>query len=82
MPAPYSNDLRQKAIEAVKPGERNKDVSEIFNISRNTLDLWLNAKHKQVALRQSRIISKGVTQQNISDAIDLAWIGRGWVKVG
>jgi transposase len=72
MPAPYSNDLRQKAIEAVKPGERNKDVSEIFNISRNTLDLWLNAKHKQVALRQSRIISKGVTQQNISDAIDLA----------
>jgi transposase len=41
MPAPYSNDLRQKAIEAVKPGERNKDVSEIFNISRNTLNLWL-----------------------------------------
>jgi transposase len=41
MPAPYSDDLRQKAVEAVKRGERKKDVSEIFNISRNTLDLWL-----------------------------------------
>ena len=41
MPAPYSQDMRQKAIEAVKRGERKKDVSEMFNISRNTLDLWL-----------------------------------------
>jgi Homeodomain-like domain len=41
MAAPYSDDLRQKAVEAVKRGERKKDVSEIFDISRNTLDLWL-----------------------------------------
>jgi len=41
MPAPYSYDLRQKALEAVKRGERKVDVSEMFNISRNTLDLWL-----------------------------------------
>lgn len=41
MPAPYSNDLRTKAITAVKGGERKTDVSRMLNISRNTLDLWL-----------------------------------------
>jgi len=40
-PAPYSNDLRQKVIAAVKRGERKTTVSKMFNISRNTLDLWL-----------------------------------------
>ena len=41
MPAPYSDDLRRKAIAAVKRGERKTDVSRMLNISRNTLDLWL-----------------------------------------
>ena len=41
MPAPYSYDLRTKAIEAVKSGERKTTVCKLFNISRNTLDLWL-----------------------------------------
>jgi transposase len=41
MPAPYSYDLRRKAIEAFKGGERKSDVCRMFNISRNTLDLWL-----------------------------------------
>ena len=41
MPAPYSYDLRQKAIEAVKRGERKSDVCRMLKISRNTLDLWL-----------------------------------------
>lgn len=41
MPAPYSEDLRQKAIAAVKRGERKTTVSRMLNISRNTLDLWL-----------------------------------------
>lgn len=41
MPAPYSDDLRRKAIEAVKRGERKTEVSRMFHISRNTLDLWL-----------------------------------------
>lgn len=41
MPAPYSYDLRQKALNAVKRGERKTDVSRMLNISRNTLDLWL-----------------------------------------
>src|SRR6476646_12183629 len=41
MPAPYSYDLRQKAIEAFQGGERKSDVCRMFNLSRNTLDLWL-----------------------------------------
>lgn len=44
MSAPYSNDLRQKAIGAVERGERKSEVSRMFNISRNTLDLWLKRK--------------------------------------
>jgi transposase len=41
MPAPYSYDLRQKAIEAFKSGERKSDGCRMFDISCNTLDLWL-----------------------------------------
>jgi transposase len=41
MAAPYSEDMRRKAIAAVKRGERKTDVSQMFSISRNTLDLWL-----------------------------------------
>jgi len=41
MPTPYSYDMRQKAIAAVKRGERKTKVAQMFGISRNTLDLWL-----------------------------------------
>ncbi len=44
MSSPYSYDLRQKAIAAVERGERKSQVSRMFNISRNTLDLWLKRK--------------------------------------
>jgi transposase len=46
MPAPYSHDLRQKAIEAVKRGERKIDVCQLLEISRNTLDLWLKREQE------------------------------------
>ena len=41
MSSPYDYDLRSKAISAVKRGEGKTAVSRMFNISRNTLDLWL-----------------------------------------
>jgi transposase-like protein len=41
MPAPYSDDLRQKAIAAVKRGEKKIAVCRLLKMSRNTLDLWL-----------------------------------------
>ena len=46
MPAPYRYDMRKKAIAAVRRGERKKEVSQMFNISRNTLDLWLKREEK------------------------------------
>ena len=46
MPAPYSYDLRKKAIEAVKRGERKIDVCGMFDISRNSLDLWLKREEE------------------------------------
>ena len=46
MPSSYSEDLRQKAITAVERGERKTNVSQMFNISRNTLDLWLKRKEE------------------------------------
>ncbi len=46
MPAPYSYDLRTKAIEAVKRGERKVAVCKMFHISRNTLDLWLKREQQ------------------------------------
>jgi transposase len=41
MPAPYSYDLRRKAINAVKRGEKKIAVCRLIGISRNTLNLWL-----------------------------------------
>jgi len=46
MSAPYSYDLRSKAIKAVKRGERKIEVCRMLNISRNTLDLWLKREQE------------------------------------
>lgn len=44
MPAPYSNDLREKVMAAIDRGEKKSHVSRIFNISRDTIDRWLNRR--------------------------------------
>ncbi len=42
MPKPYSYDLRQKVIQAIElDGMKKSEASQVFNISRNTIDLWL-----------------------------------------
>ena len=42
MPKPYSYDLRQKVNQAIKlDGLKTSVASQLFNISRNTIDLWL-----------------------------------------
>jgi len=44
MPKPYSYDLRQKVIQAIKlDGLKKSEASVLFNISRNTIDLWSRA---------------------------------------
>jgi len=47
MPKPYSYDLRQKVIQAIKlNGLKVKEASEMFNISRNTIRLWLKRQRE------------------------------------
>ena len=42
MAKPYSYDLRQKVIQAIElDGMKKSQVAKIFQISRNTIDLWL-----------------------------------------
>jgi transposase len=65
MPAPYSEDLRKKVIAAVNRGERKTDVSRMFNISRNTLDLWLARQEEKGNCRVKIRITKPKTK--ISD---------------
>jgi len=63
MPAPYSEDLRRKAIAAVKRGERKTDVSKMFHISRNTLDLWLKREVETGDCRATRNYQQGCSHK-------------------
>lgn len=41
MAQPYSDDFRQKVIEAIElNGFKKSEASQMFNISRNTINLW------------------------------------------
>jgi len=47
MPKPYSYDLRQKVIQGIKlDGLKISEASLLFNISRNTINLWLSRQAK------------------------------------
>ena len=46
MAAPYSSDLREKAVSAIDRGQKKSHVCKTFNISRNTLDNWLKLREK------------------------------------
>ena len=67
MAKPYSQDFRQKVIAAIEvDGRRKGEVSEIFNISRNTINLWLKRKEETGAVwaRSNRPLSN---QNRITD---------------
>ena len=43
----YSYDLRQKVIQAIElDGWKKSEAAEIFQISRNTIDLWLKRREE------------------------------------
>ena len=44
MAAPYSDDLRRKAIEAFDRGQRKSHICRTFNIGRSTFDTWLQRR--------------------------------------
>lgn len=64
MPAPYSEDLRTGAIAAVKRGEHKTEVSKMFHISRNTLDLWLKREAETGNCRATTNYSARMASQN------------------
>lgn len=46
MPESYSYDLRRKVIEAIDGGMKKTQVSKIFKISRNTINLWMKRREE------------------------------------
>jgi transposase len=66
MPAPYSYDLRSKAVAAVKRGEKKVEVSHFFKISRNILDLWLKKERETGDFKASLPVGVG-TRPKIQD---------------
>ena len=59
MPAPLSLDLRTKVIEAIDRGMKKTQASKIFNISRNTIDLWLKRREKTGSYQAKQQYQKG-----------------------
>jgi transposase len=66
MPAAYSQDLRQKVVEAVDRGVRKTQVCRMFNISRNTLDLWLKRRAATGSVQAAHAYQRG-HDPNITD---------------
>lgn len=45
MANPYSYDLRQKVLQAIElDGMKKSEAAQVFQISRNTIDLWLKRR--------------------------------------
>jgi transposase len=59
MPAPYSDDFRERAIAAVDRGEKKIQICRMLQISRNTLDLWLKSRDKTGSFKAKRNYRRG-----------------------
>lgn len=46
MPQSYSYDLRTKVMKALEGGMKKTEASKTFNISRNTINLWLKRRNE------------------------------------
>ena len=46
MPTPYSYDLRAKVLQAIDEGITKTQASRVFNLSRNTINLWLKRREE------------------------------------
>jgi transposase len=63
----YSHDFRQKVIQAIElDGYKKSEASEMFNISRNTINLWFQRKAATGDV-QAKPRAKGSPQQRITD---------------
>jgi transposase len=63
----YSYDFRQKVLQAIElDGFKKSEASQLFNISRNTIDLWCKRKAEtgDVQVKQRQVPSP---RQKITD---------------
>lgn len=64
MAKPYSYDLRQKVLQAIQlDGMRKSEAAQVFQLSRNTIDLWLKRQaetgdYRPQSTRPQRIRAK------------------------
>lgn len=59
MPNAYSYDLRQKVLAALDGGMRKKRTSQVFGLSRNTIDLWLKRQQETGDVRPKARVGQG-----------------------
>lgn len=67
MAQPYSEDFRQKVMQGIElDGLKKSEASQVFNISRNTINLWCQRKAETGDVKPK---PRQTTQQNrkISD---------------
>ncbi|GHM58969.1 MAG: transposase [Candidatus Mesenet longicola] len=66
MPAPYSYDLRKKAMEALDEGESRASVGQRFKIGKTTLYEW-QQRRKETGDFQSKKLGTGGYNHKITD---------------
>lgn len=59
MPGAYSYDLRRKVIGAIDEGMGKTQASQIFKISRNTINLWMQRREETGDYRAKSGYQKG-----------------------
>jgi transposase len=64
MAKPYSDDLRRKVIDAIElDGIKRSEASEMFRISRNTINLWFQRKAQTGDIKPKQRRSFGHTHK-------------------
>ena len=59
MPQSYSYDLRKKVMKALDGGMKKTEASKTFNISRNTINLWLTRRKESGDYRAKKGYQQG-----------------------
>ena len=67
MPAPYSLDLRKRAINLLEKNTSIKKVSKILEISPSTLRLWIKTKEKYNSIEAKTGYQKGHSHKVINE---------------
>lgn len=63
MPGAYSNDLREKVMAALDRGEKKSHVSQMFHISRDTIDRWLKRRTATGSIQAAQGYQRGHNQR-------------------